>query len=416
MQKKKVLPTNDLLFKKVFSSPQYSHILIGFINDVLGLDVEEVVIENTYNIKSFYNENKEISLRYTQVDVLARLKLGGLVTIEMQLHKQALFKERALYYVSELYTSNYGAHALKSRELENMKGELKYSALRPVYSICIMAETEFPEDVEPIHEFSLYDVKHKMAYKGVQNQELVKMVFLELSKYTEDMDKHLKDWFSYFKQGQVEKNAPLYIKDACKVTSYQNLEEEEREMIDAREKAEQDALAREYYILMEAKRIEAESKENAKRIEEESKENVKRIEEESKENVKKMEGESKENAKRMEEESKEKARRMEEESKENAKRIEEESKEKAKKIERKSEEKAKRIDQEAEKKAQEAEKMVQEAKRKIEKQRQAIREDEAQKALVGIVKRMISTDMSIHEIIEITGLNKNEIESVIKNI
>ena len=405
---------------------------------MLGLDVEEVVIENTYNIKSFYNENKEISLRYTQVDVLARLKLGGLVTIEMQLHKQALFKERALYYVSELYTSNYGAHALKSRELENMKGELKYSALRPVYSICIMAETEFPEDVEPIHEFSLYDVKHKMAYKGVQNQELVKMVFLELSKYTEDMDKHLKDWFSYFKQGQVEKNAPLYIKDACKVTSYQNLEEEEREMIDAREKAEQDALAREYYILMEAKRIEAESKENAKRIEEESKENVKkmeeeskenakrieeeskenvkRIEEESKENVKKMEEESKENAKRMEEESKEKARRMEEESKENAKRIEEESKEKAKKIERKSEEKAKRIDQEAEKKAQEAEKMVQEAKRKIEKQRQAIREDEAQKALVGIVKRMISTDMSIHEIIEITGLNKNEIESVIKNI
>ena len=405
---------------------------------MLGLDVEEVVIENTYNIKSFYNENKEISLRYTQVDVLARLKLGGLVTIEMQLHKQALFKERALYYVSELYTSNYGAHALKSRELENMKGELKYSALRPVYSICIMAETEFPEDVEPIHEFSLYDVKHKMAYKGVQNQELVKMVFLELSKYTEDMDKHLKDWFSYFKQGQVEKNAPLYIKDACKVTSYQNLEEEEREMIDAREKAEQDALAREYYILMEAKRIEAESKENAKRIEEESKENVKKMEEESKENAKRMEEESKEkarrmeeeskenakrieeeskkNAKRMEEESKEKARRMEEESKENAKRIEEESKEKAKKIERKSEEKAKRIDQEAEKKAQEAEKMVQEAKRKIEKQRQAIREDEAQKALVGIVKRMISTDMSIHEIIEITGLNKNEIESVIKNI
>jgi F0F1-type ATP synthase, subunit b len=313
MEKKKVLPVNDLLFKKVFSSPQYSHILIGFINDVLGLDVEEVTIENTYNIKSFYNENKETSLRYTQVDVLARLKSGGLVTIEMQLHKQALFKERALYYVSELYTANYGMHTLESKELGYMNSELKYSALRPIYSICIMAETEFKEDKEPIHEFSLYDIKHKRVYKGIQNQELVKMVFLELSKYTEDMDKNIKDWFTYFKQGQVEKNAPVYIKDACKIASYQNLEEEERKMIDAREKAEQDALAREYYVAMEAKRRE----EKANKQIEEAKRQIKEAKRQAEDTIKE--------AKRQVEDTIKEAKRQVEDTIKEAKRLKEEN-------------------------------------------------------------------------------------------
>jgi conserved hypothetical protein (putative transposase or invertase) len=368
MKQKKVLPTNDLLFKKIFSSPQHSHILIGFINDVLGLNVEEVTIENTYNIKSFYNEDKATSLRYTQVDVLARLKSGGFVTIEMQLHKQALFKERALYYVSELYTSNYGTHALEAKELKYANGELKYSALRPVYSICIMAEIEFSEDIEPIHEFSLYDIKHKMAYRGIHNQELVKMVFLELSKYTEDMEKNLKDWFAYFKQGQVEKNAPVYIKDACKVASYQNLEEEERRMIDAREKAEQDALAREYYVAMEAKRRE----EAAEKLIEESKRSVERAIEECEKKMEESEKKLKESEKKMEE---------------------------------------------SEKKMKESEKKMEESEKKMKESRKSIEEVEQraeQKVLIKIAQRMASKGTSFHEIAEVTGLNKSEIERIIK--
>ena len=58
MQQKRVITTEDLVFRKIFASPQNSHILIGFINDILGLDVTEVSVENTYNIKSFYDENR----------------------------------------------------------------------------------------------------------------------------------------------------------------------------------------------------------------------------------------------------------------------------------------------------------------------------------------------------------------------
>lgn len=38
------------------------------------------------------------------------------------------------------------------------------------------------------------------------------------------------------------------MQQACKVASYQSLEKEEMDMISAREKAEQDALAREHYV------------------------------------------------------------------------------------------------------------------------------------------------------------------------
>jgi hypothetical protein len=38
MEQRKVITTENLIFKKIFASPQNSHILMGFINDILGLD------------------------------------------------------------------------------------------------------------------------------------------------------------------------------------------------------------------------------------------------------------------------------------------------------------------------------------------------------------------------------------------
>ncbi len=46
MSSKKVIPTNDILFKKVFGSMKYRHLLIHLIEDVLKIQVEEAGIEN----------------------------------------------------------------------------------------------------------------------------------------------------------------------------------------------------------------------------------------------------------------------------------------------------------------------------------------------------------------------------------
>jgi len=250
MHQRKAITTNDIVFRKIFASPQNNHILIGFINDILGLDVTEVSVENTYNIKNLYDGNKVPILRYTQVDVLARLRDGRFVTIEMQVYRQLWFRERALYYAAETYTSNYAKKAQEIALREKNKHERRYSSLRPVYSICILMNNEF-EDKEPIHKFKLYDTENDVRYTNVAGEDLLTMVFMELQKSSDKMNQNEKEWFAYFKTGKVSANAPKYVLEACEQANYKNLQKEEKDMISARERAEQDALAREDYVWLQ---------------------------------------------------------------------------------------------------------------------------------------------------------------------
>ena len=252
-ERKRVLTTEDLVFRKVFASPQNSHILIGFINDVLELDVTEVHVEDTYNIRTFYEESKKPKRGYTQVDVLARLGNGSLVTIEMQVRKQAWFRERALFYLNENYNSNYGKHELETSRGESSESGRKYSALRPTYGIYIMMNNEFKEDNNPVHRFRMYDIENKLLYQNADDQELTNMVFLELKKSSDEMKVGLRAWFDYFLNGEVSTEAPEYLQEACRVAEYQNLEQEEKKMISKEEKAEQDAGAEREYIWQEGK-------------------------------------------------------------------------------------------------------------------------------------------------------------------
>ena len=65
---KKVLPTNDLVFKKTFGTAKNSHILAGFINDILDLEVTDVSVENTYNFGTFCELGRKPEIRYTQTN------------------------------------------------------------------------------------------------------------------------------------------------------------------------------------------------------------------------------------------------------------------------------------------------------------------------------------------------------------
>jgi len=246
-----ILRTNDLLFKLIFGSAKNSHILTGFINDILDLGVTDVGVENTDIIETFREMNKDPEIRCAQVDVLARLRDGRQVTIEMQVFPQRLFRERAFFYAAGVYTSNYGNKVLEDEEVRFTKGERKYSTLRPVYSICVMAENEF-EDDNPIHKFKLYDRENEMYYRGKSEQEVITMMFLELKKSSCKMDKNIREWFNYFNTIDVAKDAPGYIQEACKLADY-NLSDKEVEMISARQRAIDATLAREDYVWDEGK-------------------------------------------------------------------------------------------------------------------------------------------------------------------
>ena len=99
----KILPTNDLLFKKTFTSTGHEHILLGFIQDILGENFKNVSTRETYDIRKL-DINK---LGRTEVDILAQNTEGELVTIEMQVSNHDYFIERTLYYLFRAYGKQY---------------------------------------------------------------------------------------------------------------------------------------------------------------------------------------------------------------------------------------------------------------------------------------------------------------------
>ena len=248
---KKVLPTNDLVFKKTFGTPKNSHILTGFINDILDLEVMDVSVENTYNFGTFCTMERNPKIRYTQVDVLARLADGSQVTIEMQVVPQKLFIRRAFYYAAEIYVSNHGKHSLMKTESGFSKGEEKYEALRTVYGINILANNAFKDD-DPIHEYEIYDVRHKANIKEQTGQEEIRTIFLEIKKTSDEMKTNMKAWFDYFNTGTVAKDAPKYIQEACDLANFGKLDKEEQDMISEIEKSIEATVAREAYVREEA--------------------------------------------------------------------------------------------------------------------------------------------------------------------
>ncbi|MBO1308582.1 PD-(D/E)XK nuclease family transposase, partial [Enterococcus sp. 669A] len=105
----KVLPTMDLLFRKLLCSKDSTHILKAFVRDILGKEFKTLKPRETYHIDSYkkaFAEDPE--LMRTEVDILAETEDGSHVTIEMQIQSHDYFIERALFYLFEAFRSTLG--------------------------------------------------------------------------------------------------------------------------------------------------------------------------------------------------------------------------------------------------------------------------------------------------------------------
>ena len=230
---------NDLLFKKVFGSPRYAHILVGFLKDILQLDIEEVTIENPYDIAVFRQELTQNKVFHTEVDLVARLQDQTLVTIELQINPQLFYRERSLYYLSQKYISNYGRSGII--RLQEHQSGAKYSSLYPAYGLNILDFNLFPDDLAVLRHFTLYERDLKQVFLGVEEQPLFTLSFFELQKQPDKkLRKQVQYWLNYFNKGTVDQEAPAYLQEAVEVIKDQNLEEEEKMIVDALEKARED--------------------------------------------------------------------------------------------------------------------------------------------------------------------------------
>ena len=110
---------------------------------------------------------------------------------------------------------------------------IRYSSLIPVYSLNILGYNHFQEDKDALRIFELYDPKRNKRF----GKELLKIGFFELKKENIETENQRR-WRDYFLTGEVDEDAPEYIKKASRTIEYANLGEEERNMASAVEKAE----------------------------------------------------------------------------------------------------------------------------------------------------------------------------------
>jgi hypothetical protein len=128
--------------------------------------------------------------------------------------------------------------------------------LVPVHTISVLGEQLFYCDKDAKRTVSLYDVEHARhlcdgAYGYDADMRLFSLTFLELCK-REGAYGNLIHWLDFFNGATLSADAPGYIHEAQRLVSIVNLSEEEYKMISVEERREQDRIARDEWVYLEA--------------------------------------------------------------------------------------------------------------------------------------------------------------------
>ena len=222
----KYLATNDLLFRKMLTSKDSGTILKAFVKDMLGKEFKTLTPRETYHIDSYKKTHDTMKIMRTEVDVLAVAEDGSQVTIEMQIQPHHFFQERALFYLAKAYVSPYG-----NEEAEAYIESNNFSGLCPTYGINIVDFHLFSPDEAALQSFSLRNDKSSDLFLGRNQQTILSLCFFSLKNKNIEPATPLAHWQHFFKTGEVDENAPQYIKEAKQKIDYYQLNEEEKTMI-----------------------------------------------------------------------------------------------------------------------------------------------------------------------------------------
>jgi|GEM_PF-1317355 len=237
MQKLKLSARNDLIFRKLFSSNEHKVIPIGFISDLLNLEVKDITIGNPYSIGSYSIENDASQkLLVTVVDVIVETKDGQTIVIEMQKLKHTCFTERALFYLCQKFIETYGG---------DRPGDNRYKTLCSTHAI-IVADFILWDDQIALRTFKLKDEQNNEYKLSANDRTLLSLTFFELPKEITIENDAIKQWQNYFLDREIDISAPKYIRYASDIIRKLKLGEEEMEMISREEKIEAD-----YYAALE---------------------------------------------------------------------------------------------------------------------------------------------------------------------
>jgi len=188
--KKLIRPTVDCVFKAILGSNENKHLLINFLNAVLGLmkgqAIKDVVILNPYNEKEFQDDKLSI------IDIKATDETGAFYQIEVQISIYRWLAERMLFNWATIYHSQ-------------LTSGQDYTQLKPTTSIWLLEDTLFsPESEEEMNKylhlnFKPYDKNVMIYLSNHLDIHVLQLPFFRKEQIIED-DKDR--WLYFFKEGQ----------------------------------------------------------------------------------------------------------------------------------------------------------------------------------------------------------------------
>ena len=160
-------PKNDVAFRKIFGNEAKKVILISFLNSILGLEGDRIIIELYF--RNTFQLPRVAGLKSSIIDVNVKDQSGTTYIVEMQLSEVVSFDKRVQYYVSKEYSS----------QIE--KGD-DYSKLTPVVLVGVLEFDYF--------KGNNYLTRHVILNVETLENELkdINFNFIELPKFKKELN------------------------------------------------------------------------------------------------------------------------------------------------------------------------------------------------------------------------------------
>lgn len=224
-------PKVDIVFKRLFGTPQWQHLTKALMEAVL--DPAPWTGPVDLEFLNPYTEPMAIDDKLSILDIKARDDHGRLFNLEMQIVASASLPQRILYYWSLLYGSQL------------QRGD-DYGLLQPTFSICFVNGRIFPDQETYHQKYRLHNANNT----HLLTEDLTIHV-LELARFQErleDLTSPLDLWLYFLKNGATLDADHLpgrldtpELRQAMEVLKMFSQDEMARELYQGRLKAERDA-------------------------------------------------------------------------------------------------------------------------------------------------------------------------------
>ncbi|HSN98316.1 MAG TPA: Rpn family recombination-promoting nuclease/putative transposase [Candidatus Nanopelagicales bacterium] len=182
-------PRTDFVFQRIFGSENHKAALIGFLNDVLGLDLAHRITEVAFLPPE--QRPKVSELKYSIVDVKCVDATGTTYVVEMQVLNVEAFEKRVVYNVAKAYTNQLDV------------GD-KYPELNDVIGISICDFVLWPERKHEPTVPMLSRWRMQEQSSGRRGLDHLQFVFLELPKYdtSREPETVVEKWAYFFQEAR----------------------------------------------------------------------------------------------------------------------------------------------------------------------------------------------------------------------